>query len=232
MDEVYLSKNIYFSDKLFPDNKIISIENNKNFFNLWKKYFVLNNHIKSHIERNKNGFVGHKTLGVHFRGKEMRTAGGHQYPPTLRQIKFAINKILALQNYDKIFVSSEDFKLIQILQKEYPDKIIYNKDYYRSTKNAYKEYPREFHKFKLGREVLTDMYILSECDSFISNSSNVSGFSRFVNNGNYKYLLVINNGFNYSRYKLYMISWYIKRLFPSFLFGFKKDSKTMKLYSK
>ena len=234
LDEVYQSKNVCFSSNSFPENYNYNILENKHLFDLYKKHFVFNNQTQRYLNDVKKEFSNLKILGVHFRGKEMRTAGGHMYPPTFKQIKFAINKMLLFYNYQKIFVSSEDFNLIRILQKEYPGKIIYNKNYYRSTYgNAYLEYPRKMHKFKLGREVVADVFILSQCDSIIySISSNVPAFAHFLNKDNYKRVINIINPYNFNRFKIYYLSWYIKRLFPSFLFGFKLDEKAIKIIDK
>ena len=234
LDEVYQSKNVYFSSNLFPENYGYPLTQDKDLFDIYKEHFVFTDQIQKYLDDLKIEFSNIKMLGVHFRGKEMRTAGGHMYPPTFKQIKFAINKMLLFYNYQKIFVSSEDFNLIRILQKEYPGKIIYNKDYYRSISgNAYHEYPREMHKFKLGREILADVIILSECDSFIySISSNVPAFAHFLNKDNYKRVINIINPYNFNRFKIYLLSWYIKRLFPSFLFGFKLDENAIKVIDK
>jgi len=234
LDEVYQSKNVCFSSNTFPENYGYPITQDKNLYNIYKSHFKFTGQIQKYLDDLKIEFSNIKMLGVHFRGKEMRTAGGHMYPPTLKQMKSAINKMLLIHNYQKIFVSSEDFNLIKILKKEYPEKIIYNKDYYRSTSgNAYKENPRNMHKFKLGREILADVIILSKCDSFIySASSNVAVFAHFLNRDNYKRVIQIINPINFKRFKLYCLSWYIKRLFPSFLFGFKLDENAIKVIDK
>ena len=228
LNEVYKSKNVVLSGNSFPENYNYDIAENIELASIFKKYFVLNKELLDSITKIKKEFPYPKILGVHYRGKEMRFTGGHRYPPTFKQMIFSINHMLTLSIFDKIFVSSEDPSLITKLEKTYPGMIIYNKNYYRSKHgNAYKETPRRLHRYKLGKEVLTDMLFLSECDSFISGSSNVSSFAYFVNNGNYKNSIIIKNPINFRRFKMYSFSWYIKSVLPPFLLGFKTDRKTI-----
>ena len=151
----------------------------------------------------------------------MRTAAGHWYPPTVKQMITAIEFMLREDHFQKIFVSSEDFSLIRSIERAFPEiDVFYNEDYFRATRgNAYKIHPRQNHFYRLGLEVLTDMFALASCSSLVSCSSNVPWFSRFINNGRYNKHLFINNGPNFSRWPIYLVSWRLKSMLPSVFFG-------------
>lgn len=224
LDEVYSSGDYIISNNSYPSGYSYTIANMPELFEVYCRYIK----IKTNIRENINLFCGKNfstnVLGVHFRGKEMRTARGHWYPPSLKQMIKAIENELSHKKYDKIFVSSEDFNLIKVINKSFPNLVFWNEDYYRQNKgNAYKHYPRDNHFYKLGVEVLTDMIALSKCTSLISCSSNVPWFARFINNGKYESHLFINNGQNFDLFPFYKVSWYLKALMPEFFLGFKKD---------
>jgi len=227
LKHVYNSQNFLVSGSGYPEGYDYTIANIPGLFSVFSKYIRIRNEVSTKINNLTVGKFSSPVLGVHYRGKEMRTARGHWYPPSSKQMLYAIEKTLETFNYKSIFVSSEDESLIQIIYKAFPGLVFYNQNYYRSSGNAYKEYPRENHFYKLGLEVLTDMVYLSKCDSLISCSSNVAWFARFVNNNRYKSHIFINNGPNLKLHPLYKISWYVRSILPEYAFGFKTDGSTL-----
>jgi len=227
LGDVYSSGNFVVSDQGYPKGYDYTIANIPELFPVFSKYISLRKDVSTIIDEFTNEKFSSPVLGVHYRGKEMRTARGHWYPPTSKQILYAIDKSLSNFGYKKVFVSSEDQSLIEIVDKAFPGLVFYNENYYRSSGNAYKEYPRKNHFYRLGLEVLTDMFALSKCDSLISCSSNVAWFAKFINNGHYKSHIFINNGPNNSIYPFFKISWYIKSILPEYLYGFKTGISTI-----
>lgn len=227
LDDVYGSGNFLISGRGFPKGYDYTIANIPGLISVFDKYIRLRKEISDEID----SFVSEKfsapVLGVHYRGREMRTAPAHWYPPSSKQMIYAIEDSMKRFDYKKIFVSSEDEALIRIIDNAFPGIVFYNENYYRSSGNAYKEYPRDNHFYRLGLEVLMDMFSLSKCDSLISCSSNVAWFARFINNGQYKSHIFINNGPNFKLYPFFKISWYVKAALPECLFGFKTDRSTI-----
>ena len=164
---------------------------------------------------------------MHFRGQEMRTAVGHWFPPSNKQMFTAINIMLQRYNFNRIFVCTEDERLLNILVEAYPNMVIYNPHFRTRGDNAYKINPRKNHKYLLGREVLIDMLCLSRCDALISCSSNVAWMSRFINNNHYSSTIFINNGPNSNFWPLARVLWGIRNFLPSILGGFKIDDTTI-----
>ena len=233
ISEVYGSGDYFLSDNGYPEGYDYTIATIPELFPVYERYIKIKPHVEEHVGslmKNFNDFNS-GVLGVHFRGREMRTAAGHWYPPTLKQMIAAIDFMCQEDHFTKIFVSSEDLSLIKSIERAFPGKdIFYNEDYFRAARgNAYKIHPRENHFYRLGLEVLTDMFALSRCSSLVSCSSNVPWFSRFINNGKYDKHLFINNGPNFSRWPIHLFSWKVKSLMPSRFFGFKTDSSALQV---
>jgi len=228
LSEVYRSGDYILSDDSYPKGYDYTIATIPRLFPIYQKYIKIKPHVVEHLSCLLGKFNGlnRKVLGVHFRGREMRTAAGHWYPPTVKQMITAINFMCQTDHFKEIFVSSEDFALIRSIERAFPDKdVFYNEDYFRAASgNAYRIRPRENHFYRLGLEVLTDMFALSRCACLVSCSSNVPWFARFINNGKYDKHLFINNGPNFRRWPIRLVSWRIKSLLPSGFFGFKTDS--------
>ena len=108
-----------------------------------------------------------------------------------------VKKIIKKDKINKIFLSIEEKKYLEIFKREFPDKLIYIKSCYRSNKNdAFKIYPRKNHRYKLGREILIETFLLSKCDSFIYLNSNVSSAAMAFNFNKNQKRYKIDNGFN------------------------------------
>lgn len=222
LDEVYSSKNVIISDDGYPVGYNYSITGEKRLYSIFLKYFKVKSDIILDIDKFYNEhFLGRRVLGVHFRGQEMRTARGHPFPPTKKQMVYRIKKIIQEYNFNEIFVVSEDANYIDFLKKEFPG-IISTNNYRTYGKNAYNQYPREDHIYKLGREILIDSILLSKCHGLIGCGSNVSTFSRFINNGSYEIDERISNGRNSNNIIISKLLWSIKAILPSSLGGFTK----------
>jgi len=226
LDEVYLSKTVIVSGNNYPKGYDYTIANIPGLYKIFKKYIKIKPEIERLVKIKKSNSKN-KILGVHFRGQEMRTARGHWFPPSNRQMYKAIDIMLSRDTYSKIFVCTEDDRLLSALNKRYPEMIIYNNHFRTSGANAYKINARKNHKYLLGLEILIDMLTLSRCNGLISCSSNVAWMSRFINNKKYSGSIFINNGPNSKFWPLAKILWTIKNLLPAKLGGFKFDDKTI-----
>ena len=83
----------------------------------------------------KKLFQQKKILGVHFRGTSYKY-GRNPYPATIDQMKNQIYKIMKSDNYDKIFLVTEDIKHFDAL-KEFNDSLIYLKNSFRSFEEKF-----------------------------------------------------------------------------------------------
>jgi len=225
LEYAYQARDYIISDNNHPSGYDFTLANIPGLHSIYCKYISLRSEVSDIVSNFMSDYFNSPVLGVHFRGKEMRTGSGHWYPPTTKQMLVAIERSIARFNYKRIFVSSEDKSLIDKIDRSFPGMVFYNTNYYRSSGNAYKEYPRPRHFYLLGLEVLVDMIALSKCDSLVSCSSNVAWFARFINNGEYKSHIFINNGPNFRRSPLRNISWYVRSILPEAFYGFRTNEQ-------
>jgi hypothetical protein len=228
LNEVYSSRCVVFSGNEYPKGYHYTITNIPELYKTYEKYIKIRPEIESLANVPKSSLAD-KVLGVHFRGPEARTAAGHWFPPSNKQMFKAIDIMLHREAFDFIFVCTEDKRLLNILDEKYPGMVISNDHYRTQGINAYKINPRKNHKYLLGREVLIDMLCLSKCDALISGSSNVSTMSEFINNKHYSATIFINNGPNSNFWPLAKVLWAIKNILPANMGGFKLDQKTIVL---
>lgn len=229
LEEAYGKRCVLISDPGYPPGYDMSISRESCLYDVYDKYVRLNNDIKSEIDQYAiENFSGSKVLGIQFRGQEMRTAAGHWFPPTKKQIVKISEEVMSKGGYNKIFVVSEDAGHVEFLKAYFGDAVLYTKSYRTIGVNAYRQYPRDCHMYQLGREVIIDAFLLSKCDGLISCTSNVGEFARFVNHGKYEDNIQINNGPNSKNILLARWLWFIKKALPGGFGGFNIDinSKT------
>lgn len=224
LDEVYKSKNILLTlSKFYSDIDFkYQIQDSKRLIQIYEKYIKIDTKIKRIVEiLEKKLFQQKKILGVHFRGTSYKY-GRNPYPATIDQMKNQIYKIMKSDNYDKIFLVTEDIKHFNALKKEFNDSLIYLKNSFRSTgKVAFTTYPRLNHRYKLGRDLLIETCLLSKCDGYIDTKGNIRGAVLNMNLNNKQKRYLIDNGFNPGLPLLGNYMWYIKSILPSFLGGFQ-----------
>ena len=232
LEEVYKSKNILMTDNRFYRDK--EFKNKITSSNLLLE--ILNKQIKikktklKTINFLKNKLLdGKKILGVHHRGTGYKIT---EYPITINQMINIINEILEKENYDKIFLVTEDLNNFKALKNYFGEKLIYLNNSQRGINNldVWKTYPRTLHRYKLGRDILYETFLLSYCDGYFDIETNPSEFAHAMNlNANQK-RYTFNNGINKPWYffKYMNFSWYIKKNLPEYLGGFKKNKKPKK----
>lgn len=224
LEEVYSSKNVFFSVPNYPSGYSHSITAEPKLHKVFDKYIRFKPFILETVESySRKNFRNLQILGVHFRGQEMKTAPGHWYPPTKKQIKSAINTMQEKYNFDAIFVVTEDAGYLDFIRSTNKVDVLANDHYRTYGTNAYKEFPRNRHLFLLGQEVLIDTLLLARCHGIIYCTSNVATVSDFINNSEYKGKIKINNGPNFSDPILAKHSYSIKNLLPSHLGGFSTN---------
>ena len=227
LDEVYQSKNIIITDnKFYRDdefkNKITTSDN---------LISLLKNKIKLQKTKNKTInylrhklFKGKKILGVHHRGTGYKIT---EYPITINQMINIINEILKKDDYDKIFLVTEDSTNFKALKKYFKEKIICLENSQRGKTNleVWKKYPRKLHRYKLGRDILYETFLLSYCDGFFDIDTNPREISYAMNLNPKQKRYSYNNGINtpWKFFKYLNYKWHIKSFLPENFGGFKKN---------
>lgn len=200
---IELSKDIQWSNLPLSFNDFKLIRN-------MLKYSELSDEI---IKRGDDFFVssipnGKKILGVSFRrgferlhyfNSDLTPPGTHLVRGTLEDIIVHIKKALKALKYEYFFFTADDRESYDTIKKEFGDKCIYSqRPVYHMFENN-KPVPLaeveqtwiEFYKRKndvmlRGIEYLTDIYIISKCDSLLSAGGSSDLFAYVLNNKRYE----------------------------------------------
>ena len=218
LDEVYESKNVLFCNGLYPANMSYCITQiNGLYGEIYKKYIFLQPYVDTLLDKYSQEFNS-RVLGAHFRGQEMKVTPAHSFPPTERQMIKYSDEIIQKYNVEKIFFVSEEQSYLDLFKKRYGEKVFYMDSHRTYGVNAYNLTPRENHRYLLGLDVLIEALLLARCRGILCGDSNVTEFSRFVNN-KFEFVYQIYNGVNSSNPLLARYLYRIKKLLPPYLGG-------------
>jgi len=180
---------------------------------IWNQYVALNRPMID-FDNLRDGLVGEETLGIHFRGNEMRTAKKHPLPMTLNQALSSSKKMFDSHNLDTVYLVTEGLQYISKFRRTFGKRLLVDQTYRIRYGNAYGTYPRPNHKFLLGKEALMSALTLSRCGGLVASDSNLSDFSIMVNQSRYRAVVLIKNGTNSANKHVANVAWYFKALLP------------------
>ena len=152
---------------------------------LVKRHLKLNEVCKPFIENSIKETIGDKkTLAVHVRGADFkRHYKNHPNMVTTDEYLSAVDTAINENDFEQIFLATDDLEAIEVFKSKYGDRVVFYNDVIRTDGDETvmkSTSDRENHHYKLGLEVLRDMYTLSYCDGIIAGLSNVSIFARIV----------------------------------------------------
>ncbi|MCR5785841.1 MAG: hypothetical protein K6G40_09410 [Eubacterium sp.] len=202
-DEVQTSLNVYEMPKgqisfacRYLMSQITEIKS-ESFFST--AYY--NDRINTEVENTKKslGIDPAKTLGVLIRGTDytMTKLPGHSKMATPEQVYEKIIEFSKTEDYDKIYLATEDEKILDKMKDLCKDKLIYL-DQIRYNVNA-GEYLADCKKgienegYIRGKDYLVTLKILTECRSFIA-SGHCNGTSFVLNEGSFNKCFVFDLG--------------------------------------
>ena len=152
--------------------------------------------------------------------------GGHIFPATIKQMKYYVDKLLAEEKFDKIFLCTEENRYLNFFKENYPEKLLYLETFRSDKNDAFKIYKRNTHRFLLGEESVKEALILSKCSSLLFVRSNIINAANFFSDKKQN-LYEIFNGFNSRNQFIARFLWYIKNKLPKKIFGL--EDKLIKL---
>jgi hypothetical protein len=224
--DIYKSKFVIITDNKTNGQKEFDTFKNLNqeHYKIYKKQIKFKSYLlkKTNLFINKY-FKNQKVLGVHFRGTDMKTQERHPFPATTDQITNLINYEIRKNNYNKIFLVTEENKYLKVLKKIYKDKLCFTNSFRTNKSNIFEQNIRRNHRFKIGQENIIDMLILSKTNKIICTNSHLPDACKFINKK--IKLIEINNGNNSKNIFIAQFLWYIKKILPKFLGGFDKLTK-------
>ena len=137
---------------------------------------------------------------------------------------WVIEYCLKDSKYDKIFLVTEDQNNFEEITKIYKDKVIFLKQTIRARDNQYvfDNYLRLSHRYKLGRDILLETYLMSHCDGLIDIDTNPFEIACALNLNPKQKKYLVKNPFNKNYPVLTHFIWDIKKILPEKFGGFKK----------
>ena len=218
-----LAGNFVPTDGTWPKGYPYSLTGSPIYPAMWKRFVKLNGPTRRFVDSSCESLqVSEQTLGVHFRGQEMRTARGHHYPPTIRQTTAAIRWNLENYNFDEIFLVTEAQQYVRYFLKSFGNRVIPSPSFRLSYQNSYqlKKAPRRNHRYLLGLEALRDAVALSKCGGIVCGHSNLSEAALMLAGENLITAVRIMQGRNSFRPYVAPVKWYLKAALPKALGGF------------
>ena len=153
---------------------------------LYKKYVRLNEKTRIDLEKAiRKTLNGGKTLGVHIRGTDFRL-GCKSHPIAVDKEDYMAKtrEIFQKGEYDQIFLATDDKKAYEAFKKSFGNHMVCYDDVIRSDNDLSViciQGSRPLHRYKLGFEVLRDVYTLACCNSLVAGLSSVSYAARYIN---------------------------------------------------
>lgn len=171
---------------------------------IFEKYIHLNERTKEYVDKNVNNILKYgKVLGVHVRGTDyLRLEMNLPKPITVEEFVTAVRSADIQDKYDKIFLATDDANVLEAFRNEFKDRLLFYADAFRSDNHngAHCTFSdRPLHRYKLGLELLRDIYTLANCNSLVCGLSQVSFAARYVNlaiRKKFTEVVIIDHGVN------------------------------------
>ena len=168
---------------------------------LYRKYIHLNQSTREYIDENmSNILAGGGILAVHIRGTDF-IWGAKNHPKMITFGEY-LAKVKEVFGYEKVFLATDDEHALELFKEEFKEKLLYYEDAFRGTTRVgvqCSENDRPLHHYKLGLEILRDVYTLANCDSLVCGLSQVSIAAQYVNvalERRFKELIILDKGIN------------------------------------
>jgi protein O-GlcNAc transferase len=164
-----------------PSNHpLFKLSINEIYYYLVNKYL----HPKTLIKKRVDNFLHNKLIksafiAVHARGSD-KALELKNLNSINKQYEDIINKKILLDPSLKIFLMTEDTRILNRYYELYGDKVIVTKSQ-RTNDNTGVHYKNSSNSLELGLEVMTDVYIAAKAKTFIGNGwSNTSQIVRYL----------------------------------------------------
>lgn len=169
---------------------------------IYKKYICLNSKTNQYLKTELSKiFINGKVLGVHVRGTDFKKGfKNHPVAVTFDAYLTKTKELFSTGKYDKVFLATDDIGAIDLFKKEFEDKLVTYSDAFRTEGDRgphSTESNRPLHRYRLGLEVLRDVYTLANCDGLVCGLSNVSFAARYISlslDRIYEDMIILDNG--------------------------------------
>lgn len=169
---------------------------------LYSKYIHLNQKTQNYIDNNISKIISNgKVLAVHVRGTDFNVGfANHPIAPSVEEYFEKAEELYINGNFDKVFLATDDENALNFFKEKFKNDLLYYDDVFRSKDNTGSHSSvseRPLHHYKLGLEVLRDVYTLANCDSLICGLSQVAFTARYINialGNKFSEVVLINHG--------------------------------------
>ncbi len=227
VEDALNSRNVFFAEYIHTQEEgIISRKSGdyqvtadyvRRMAELDHKYIRFNYSVRSYLNeelellrRSHGAFgdwgLGERTIGIHFRGTDYkRNLDLHPVFHGVEEYIFLADKLLESGDYRNVYLATDDKEAVAAFQDHFGDKVMFFNDTVRSSGNcsvAFSEGKRKNHHYRLGLEVIRDMFTLTECGALIAGTSQVSLAARITKlsrGGSYRKIIIINHGINHNQ---------------------------------
>ncbi len=135
-------------------------------------------------------------IGLHIRGTDMQCTQGHPKPETLEKTFRRIEKLRQRHGFTHLFLCTDEDSICSAVKDHFAGTLtVLSSSAYRSSGGQQglhlEDNPsveRPFHKYRLGLEVLQDVYLLSKCKALVCGRSNVAYAAIVLNNNHYTWI--------------------------------------------
>lgn len=163
-------------------------------YGLVKKYIRFQPQLQKNLDEKLSLLKEKRVLGIHVRGTDMYTAGRQHPVPTGETKDFSIiDKILEEYGLNEIFLCTDTESTVEMFREYYGEKVITTEVMRQKDDSAcgiHKDKElgknRINHRYLLGLEVITDMYLLAHCNVLICGPSNVAYAAMIYNHNHYE----------------------------------------------
>ena len=174
-----------------------------------KKFLRLNPAAHKHIYGCVESILeGKKTLGVHSRGGGFKgMPWGHPVVIELSEHIAEAKKAVAEHGFEQIFLATDEEETVKQFKQTFGDMVVCHSEIMRLQTDGksfdlqdlgamaiYMRDSRPEHGYKMGLEVLTDVYTLAECQGLIAGPSSVPYSALYINGGKYEYKQILYKG--------------------------------------
>ncbi len=152
---------------------------------IYKKYVHLNEETSRYIDASVKALLREKKiLGIHVRGTDF-AQGVVNHPVMVSSDEYIreAREVFSAGKYDGIFLATDDLRALRLFEKEFGEKLYYYTDVIRSETDVNPfliDGKREKNNYKLGLEVLRDVYTLAQCNGLIAGLTQVSFAVRYI----------------------------------------------------
>lgn len=184
---------------------------NEDFINaaayVQKKYITLQKNTAAYMKSSISDLIGVKrTLGVHVRGSDFkRNFNGHPIRVETLNYISKVEQIKKAHQFEQIFLATDDMEVIKQFEGKFGDCLVYYNDVIRTDKKISvmrSRVSRKYHHYKLGLEVLRDVYTLAACKGLVAGISQVIMGTRVIKRSldqEFEVLEILDGGINHNR---------------------------------